>query len=413
MWQKFFRPLLLVFTSLRLTVILLMFAMALVFFGTLDQVNFGIHETQKRYFQSFLVFWNPLPPESTNPLARTGLPLPGGYLLGPLLLVNLLVAQFYRFKWSWQKSGILLIHGGLVLLIVSGFVTGFLGYERQMWIDEGGTKNWAETYMENEIVLIDKSEENRDRVYAFDSDHLKGGEIIDNPKLPVTLEIEEYYPNASVRQAGPNMSVEPAATNGAAPRMGLTATPAPETFAQDEFNADTAIVRVHDGDRDLGTWMVSNLLDDRFPPQTFMANGRVYEIALRFKREYYPFSITLQDFTHDRYPGTDIPKNFSSDVVVTDPQAGVERESLIYMNNPLRYGGHTFYQASFANQDTSSMLQVVKNPGWTLPYIAVTLVGLGLVVQFALGFFRPRRRKTATATAPGNGPQPPSPDAPA
>nr|WP_246459492.1 cytochrome c biogenesis protein ResB [Puniceicoccus vermicola] len=136
--------------------------------------------------------------------------------------------------------------------------------------------------------------------------------------------------------------------------------------------------------------MISNLFDERFPPQTFEAGGKTYEIDLRFKRSYYPFSVTLLDFTHKRYPGTEIPMDFSSRVVVTQPEENVERESLIYMNHPLRYGGNTFYQASFANQDTSSMLQVVKNPGWTLPYISVTLVGIGLVVQFALGLSRSR-----------------------
>jgi len=42
------------------------------------------------------------------------------------------------------------------------------------------------------------------------------------------------------------------------------------------------------------------------------------------------------------------PKNFSSRVRVLRPEAGEDREVLIYMNNPLRYAGETFYQASFA-----------------------------------------------------------------
>ena len=45
------------------------------------------------------------------------------------------------------------------------------------------------------------------------------------------------------------------------------------------------------------------------------------------------------------------------------------------MNQPLRYAGETFYQASFANDDRTSILQVVRNPGWLLPYIACAMVG--------------------------------------
>ncbi|MGE9291331.1 MAG: cytochrome c biogenesis protein ResB [Puniceicoccales bacterium] len=384
------RKILLFFTSLRLTVVLLGFSMALVFFGTLDQVNYGIHETQQRYFESFLVVWNPLPPFSDSPFARIGLPLPGGYLLGPLLLINLIAAQAFRFRWNWQKSGILLIHGGLVLLILSEFITDFYAEERQMWLDEGQTKNWAESFMENEIVLIDQTDPSLQTVYAIDADDLRSGQWIDDDRLPVRIFVETYLPNARIRRTGPNENIPPQATHGAAASMGLFAQYAPETFKDNEINADTAIIRIFAGENELGSWMISNLFDERFPTQTFALGDKTYEIALRFKRSYYPFSITLLDFTHKRYPGTEIPMDFSSRVIVTNPEEGVERESLIYMNHPLRYGGNTFYQASFANQDTSSMLQVVKNPGWTLPYISVTLVGIGLVVQFTLGLTRSR-----------------------
>jgi len=67
---------------------------------------------------------------------------------------------------------------------------------------------------------------------------------------------------------------------------------------------------------------------------------------------------------------------------------------LIYMNSPLRYSGYTFYQAGFDNNDKTSILQVVKNPTFILPYIACGLVGAGLLTQFSMhliGFLRRRR----------------------
>ena len=63
------------------------------------------------------------------------------------------------------------------------------------------------------------------------------------------------------------------------------------------------------------------------------------------------------------------------------------------MNNPLRHAGLTFYQASFEKGDKVSILQVVRNPGWVLPYISCIMMGLGLLVQFGLhlvGFVRKR-----------------------
>jgi hypothetical protein len=76
-----------------------------------------------------------------------------------------------------------------------------------------------------------------------------------------------------------------------------------------------------------------------------------------------------------------------------------DREVLIKMNEPLRYQGITFYQASFDERlpsNPATILQVVKNPSWLTPYLACVLVGLGLIIQFMshlIGFAT--KRKTA------------------
>ena len=131
----------------------------------------------------------------------------------------------------------------------------------------------------------------------------------------------------------------------------------------------------------LGVYLVSNSLG---APQGFSHEGRRWSLSLRLRRYQHPFSLTLKDFRHDVYPGTDIPKNFSSLVHLNDPRAGDDRDVLIYMNSPLRHGGLTFYQASFGKDDTLSILQIVRNPSWTLPYISCTLVTLGLLWHFGL-----------------------------
>ena len=133
----------------------------------------------------------------------------------------------------------------------------------------------------------------------------------------------------------------------------------------------------------MGNWLVSNVFNNgSLPNQSFETSDGTFELSLRFKRKYFPFTIYLKDFSHDKYPGTEIPRNFSSLVHVENWETGEERESLIYMNHPLRYGGYTFYQASFGNNDTSSMLQVVRNPGWLIPYISCLVMSLGLLYQF-------------------------------
>jgi hypothetical protein len=69
------------------------------------------------------------------------------------------------------------------------------------------------------------------------------------------------------------------------------------------------------------------------------------------------------------------------------------------MNQPMRYDGKAFYQASFGKGDTLSILQVVENPGWLLPYISCVLVGVGLMVHFGIALARALKRRAATAAA--------------
>jgi hypothetical protein len=117
-------------------------------------------------------------------------------------------------------------------------------------------------------------------------------------------------------------------------------------------------------------------------------------VVLRFTRHYEPFSIELVKFSHDKYKGTDVPKNFSSRIRLANPVNKEDREALIYMNNPLRYQGITYYQGSFDKFDPHvSILQVVKNPGWLTPYLSCALVAGGLITQFMthlIGFLKRR-----------------------
>src|SRR5262249_61458094 len=123
--------------------------------------------------------------------------------------------------------------------------------------------------------------------------------------------------------------------------------------AADERDVPSAAIEIvpRDGGS-LGTWLVSDALG---APQTFTSGGRTWMITLRPARHYKPFSVTLQKFTHEKYAGTEIPKDFSSKVTLIDPERSVNRDVLIYMNHPLRYRGETFYQAGFQKDDSATI----------------------------------------------------------
>lgn len=377
--------------SLRLTVVLLVFGMLLVFAATIDQVNLGIWAVQEKYFRSFIVY------------GRVGsfmVPMfPGGYLIGGLLLANLIAAHVYRFAFTWRKLGIQLAHFGLILLLLGELFTGLLQEDFQMRIGRGETVNFAESFRDIELAVTDITDPQFDEVVAIPARLLERGKPIQHPKLPFRVVPKIYYPNSIVQMRPENAPASPA-TAGLGPR--LSAAPQPITHREDERNLPTAFVELAGSEGSLGTYLVSLHLAR---PQEFEHAGRKYKIALRIRRVYYPFSLTLNELRHDVYPGTEIPKNFSSRVQVKAPDTREDREVLIYMNNPLRYGGQTFYQYQMDRNSGFTVLQVVRNPSWLMPYIACTLMTLGLTFQFGMhliGFIRRRRALGQT----GNGPAP-------
>ena len=377
------------FVSLKLTVVLLVLGIVLIFGATLDQVNLGIWAVQEKYFRSFFVLWR---------VGDFPVPIfPGGYLIGGLLLVNLISAHIDRFKLAWRKSGIFLTHVGLILLLVGELLSGLWQQDFSMRLSEDEPKNYSESYQHSELVLVDTTDPANDEVVSIPEAVLASGTVVQHPKLPFRVVTKLYYPNSSLRMRD---ATKAPAGSGGLPSMATTgfgtsvvAVPLRVTYKQDERNLASAFVELVAPKGSIGTWLVSTHPD--LLAQTFEHGGHSWKIAFRPRREYKPFKLTLLKFSHDRYAGTDIPKNFSSRIRLQTPNGTDDREVLIYMNNPLRYAGLTFYQASFEKDNPRvTILQVVKNPSWMLPYVACALMTLGLLIQFGIhlvGFVQKRR----------------------
>jgi hypothetical protein len=79
-----------------------------------------------------------------------------------VLLVNLVAAHATRFKMSWKRTGIIMAHLGVILLLVGEFVTGIAAREGNMAIDEGSSSNFVEDIRTSELAVIDPSDPNDD-----------------------------------------------------------------------------------------------------------------------------------------------------------------------------------------------------------------------------------------------------------
>jgi hypothetical protein len=388
--------------SLRLTVILFTLSILLVFFGTLAQVDTGVWTVVKQYFRSAFV-WVPLQIFFPRSIAvGGGFPFPGGWLLGGVLLLNLLAAHAVRFKMTWKRSGIVLLHTGVIVMMLGELVTGLFAVEGNMTITQGSSTNFVENLGKTELAILMPGKSATD-VIVIPQARLQKGAKIQVDGLPFEIQVDQYMVNSQLGRLA-NAPLELAslvameypmapagAVNPASAGIGSTlyiAQEIPEVTGVEDQKIDvpSTYVSIRDvsSGEPLGTFLLSShlcLYGEQ--PQFVTVKDKKYEICLRLQRTYKPFSLHLIEFRHDVYLGTDKPKNFSSRVRLVDPTTQEDREVLISMNSPLRYGGETFYQASFRGS-TVTVLQVVQNPGWLMPYISCAMVTLGMLIHFLM-----------------------------
>jgi cytochrome c biogenesis protein ResB len=102
---------------------------------------------------------------------------------------------------------------------------------------------------------------------------------------------------------------------------------------------------------------------------------------MRHVRTKIPFSVRLLRFERDLYPGTGKARSYESEVVLEDQ--GTQWHSVIRMNEPLRYKGYVFYQASFLEgaPKQTTVLAVVNNIGRSFPYISSIVICLGMLIH--------------------------------
>jgi cytochrome c-type biogenesis protein CcsB len=97
-----------------------------------------------------------------------------------------------------------------------------------------------------------------------------------------------------------------------------------------------------------------------------------------------PFSIQLNDFIAEKYPGTEKSySSFKSKVTVND---GKDFDYDIYMNNILNHKGYRFFQASFDPDELGTILSVNKDfYGTLITYIGYILLYMGLLATMFYG----------------------------
>ncbi|MFM7020922.1 MAG: cytochrome c biogenesis protein CcsA [Aquirufa sp.] len=107
------------------------------------------------------------------------------------------------------------------------------------------------------------------------------------------------------------------------------------------------------------------------------------EISYGAKPEKLPFSLKCNDFILEKYPGTENPSSYASEVTLVDPAKSSSENHRIFMNNILSYQGYRFFQSSFDQDELGTYLSVNHDFwGTWISYIGYLLLTIGLAMTF-------------------------------
>jgi hypothetical protein len=203
--------------------------------------------------------------------------------------------------------------------------------------------------------------------------------IVHFPGLPFKLELADYHVHAvpvSVNERAP--SNDRPVVDGYW-LMNLS----PKSKA--EANTAACYARVLHGD---GTKEAFILAGASFYPFSFRVGDRVFTVDMRKRVWPLPFTLKLDKFTAEFHPGTMKPSKFISKV--TRIENGGEVKATIQMNEPMRYEGLTFFQASYDQSGgvMASVFEVVSNPADKWPEYSLYVVAFGMLVTFLTLFIQ-------------------------
>lgn len=147
---------------------------------------------------------------------------------------------------------------------------------------------------------------------------------------------------------------------------------------------DCVTIRITDGNE-------SRLVDlyggeDIIPEAEMMQmNGLTYVMKYGSIEVDIPFSIMCRDFQLDRYPGSNSPSSFASEVTIIDEANNYRKDKRIFMNNVIDYQGYRFFQSGYEPDESGTHLSV--NHDWwgtNISYLGYLMMGLGMLFSLIM-----------------------------
>lgn len=260
---------------------------------------------------------------------------------GVMLLLTLsLVGIMYKYK-MWKKLGAFILHLAFVAILIGAALTRYFGYEGVIHIREGLSENEMLTVKSYFSIKTEKE---------FFEYPLALGQIGNNDfSYEVMVEGKTLQINYKSYRAG----------------------------AKGELNTLIVDARY---DNKLKTVKIEGGAGWIEPPVVVRFDDVEIELAWGSKVIALPFSFKLLDFELQRYPGSQSPSSYASELEVIDNSTTFPYR--IFMNHPLTYKGYKFFQSSYDLDEKGTILEVNKDPGKWPTYFGYFLLCVGFVGNF-------------------------------
>ena len=143
---------------------------------------------------------------------------------------------------------------------------------------------------------------------------------------------------------------------------------------------DALIFKVTDGDMVKRVNVLAGK-DQISQPGKCQLNNVSVTVSYGIMPHKLPFEITLNKFELDRYPGSNSPSSYASEITLTDKERKSVRPFRIYMNNILKYRGYRFFQSSY-DQDEKGTILSVSHDYWGafVTYMGYLLMVIGMIL---------------------------------
>jgi cytochrome c-type biogenesis protein CcsB len=282
-----------------------------------------------------------------------------------LLLVINLTGQIFEFKlYKRAKLTVLFFHLAFVIMIIGAAITRYFGYEGSIHIREGQEENSC--FSSVKYIGYSLKDEKGNLLAENSKKYSLTSRTADNYRSRKSINGEEYKVVLS--------KIIPNATETAGGVIGID--PAEKETGKTAFIFDVSAANKTEN------FTLWNEADQNIAKKSFDIDGKKIELFYGSKITVLPFKIKLNDFILERYPGSNSPSGYKSDVVLIDKASNTEKPFIIFMNNILKYEGYRFYQSSFDKDEQGTILSVNHdNAGMIVSYSGYCLLFLFIILS--------------------------------